>query len=968
MIEDTPSSSLLPSDLAASSGNLHQRALWRLEQAERTANLGAWEVDIPRRCLHASRQWQRIHGVTKNRFDLDELMETLAYPEDREAIDNALHEALAGTALYQITHRICRANDHAIRWVEVMGELERDADGRPVRLVGAALDVTERRRLEQEVQENEERLRLTLEATNDGIWDVDLITGHVTVNDRFCQMLGYAPGELETQLETLISSIHEEDQALVRARFEQHLRKGTAYGADFRLRCKDGHWRWIHGRGKVVARNHDGQPLRIVGTNCDIHERKLAEQTREACNSRLREAERIAALGHWEYDTATAAFTWSNEFYRIFGLDPSTTPPKLGELHRLFHRDDAPEFLDKSRRLFETGEPQSFTLRIYRRDGALRWLFSEARAERCATGEIVRCFGTAQDVTVREEAQERLHLAAQVFERIDDAVILAGPDHQILDVNPAFSRLTGYPKQAVVGLALEAVLDSGNDAAFWNEVRIGDAEPGYWHWHGERWERRQDGTQYRARIGVTVVHYHQGRLDRYLVIVSDMTRLRQTQEQVDFLANFDPLTGLANRERFRARLARALQGAERRAGQIAVLALDLDRFRAVNQALGPAGADEVLKTIGNALMCALGPEDTLARLGSDEFGVILPKAGSREEISDIAGQLQRCCAEQRVFSAQSFSMTTSIGIAVYPIDGFSVDALMRHADVALKQAKGRGRRRIQFFETMTAHAPQERLHFEACLNQALLKNELELYFQPQVHLATGQLVGAEALLRWNNDELGCVAPSLFIPIAEEMGLIQEIGSWALRNAIQQLVNWDQLGQTLPRLAVNLSVSQLESEALVNTIAEALAQADLQPARIELELTESFIMSHADHAAAVLEALRELGLRLSIDDFGTGYSSLAHLHRLPLHKLKIDKSFILPLPHDLRGQAITKTIIALGNSLDLEVLAEGVETAEQAAWLERAGCTLAQGYHFDRPLPAATFARRWLQPSLPVSED
>lgn len=806
-------------------------------------------------------------------------------------------------------------------------------------------------------KEQEERLRLVLEATNDGIWDVDLNSGHVSVNDRFFEMLGYAPGELEPQFESLLSAIHPDDQTFVRTRFEEHLRSGAPYVADFRMRGKDGSWLWIQGRGKVVARDHEGRPLRVVGTNSDIQARKLEEQARAESNRRLSEAERVAALGHWEYDIVRSTFTWSTEHYRIFGFKPGAPLPDVKQLAKVFHPDDAPEFLRAYRHLLETGQPVSFTLRIIRLDGSLRWLFSEARAERDATGQIVRCFGTTQDVTKREEAQQRLRQAARVFDSIDDAVIITGPDHQILAVNDAFSRVTGFPKHAVTGLALEAVLQSANDSAFWGGLWMQGGEQ--WRWQGERWERRQNGTAYRARIGVTAVDNEQGRVDSYIIVVGDITRLRQTQDQIDYLANFDTLTGLANHNRFRARLTQALQNAERKAGQTAVLLLDLDRFRIVNQSLGPAGADEVLKTIGNALTSALSPADTVARLGSDEFGVILPEICSTKEITEIAGHLQQCCADQRVFSGRLFSVTASIGIAVYPIDGVSADALMRHADVALKEAKRRGRQRIEYFETAMAYAPQERLHLEACLSQAVLRGELELHYQPQVQLGTGRLVGAEALLRWNNDELGRVSPAQFIPVAEDMGLIQEIGSWVLRNAAQQLISWDRRGQGLPRLAVNLSVIQLEYGDLVDEIAAILANCGLDPARLELEITESLIMSQAEHPAATLEALRDLGVRLVVDDFGTGYSSLAYLHRLPLHKLKIDKSFILPLPDDPQGQAITRTIIALGDSLELEVLAEGVESAEQATWLERAGCAFAQGYYFDRPLSPTAFATRWL---------
>jgi diguanylate cyclase (GGDEF)-like protein/PAS domain S-box-containing protein len=957
MVDDKRSPTKRIEATPASSDKPDQCARWRLEQVERIANLGAWEVDIRRRSLHVSLQWQRIHGVDQHQLSLDEAMDRLAHPDDLEAIVSALQKALAGESRYEVTHRICRGNDRAIRWVQALGEIERDPSGRPICLVGAALDVTERRWLEQTLQEQDERLRLTLEATNDGLWDIDLTTGQVTANNRFFEMLGYSPGELVTQIEPLFSAIHEDDQPRVRAKLDQHLRDGAAYSVDFRLRCKDGGWRWIHGRGKVVARDPRGQSLRMVGTNSDIHERKLAEQARDESNRRLHEAEQMAMLGHWEYDPTAQTFRWSRELYRIFGLDPSASPPNLHELRRFFHHDDTLEFSEKSRRFLETGVSDRFTLRIYRRDGALRWLFSEARAERDAAGRIVRCFGTAQDVTEWEQAQEQLRQAAKVFDSIADAVVIATPDHQIVAVNQAFSQITGYSAKAVTGKALEAVISSAQDTPFWDGLWVRVGERG--RWQGERWERRQDGELYRARICVTLAEDKGGRVDRYIIVIGDITRLRRTQEQLDFVTNFDALTGLANRKRFRARLEQALQTSEYQSDRIAVLLLDLDRFRVVNESLGPAGADQVLKTIGNALVSVLGPAHTVGRLDGDEFGIILSAISSSDEISDIAERLLQTCSEPRIFNGQRLSVTASVGVAVYPLDGFSADALLRHADVALKRAKERGRKSLEYFEFHLMQDPKDRLHFEACLSQALLKDELHLHYQPQVDLASGQLVGAEGLLRWTSPELGHVGPERFIPIAEDMGLIVEIGSRALDLAARQLATWDRHGMRLPHIAINLSVMQLEHIGLVDEIETILQKHAVDPARLELEITESLMMRQAAQPMTTLKALRDLGVKLVVDDFGTGYSSLSLLHRLPLHQVKIDKSFIFPLPNDTQSQAVTKTIIALGKNLGLEVLAEGVETAEQAAWLNSVGCPLAQGYHYDRPLAPEAFARRWL---------
>lgn len=820
------------------------------------------------------------------------------------------------------------------------------------------LDVTERKAAERALQEREERLRLTVAATNDGLWDLDAVSGRMTINERYGAMLGYGPGELDLRLDAVIALVHPDDRPAVRSRFEQHLHDDTPYALDIRMRCKDGSWRWLHTRGQVVARNAIGQPLRVVGTHTDIHARKLAEQALYESNERLREAERLAALGRWELVIESSELVWSHELYRIVGLDPAEPLPGLSALARLCHPDDADELRQRFDRALETGEPDRFTLRIFRRDGELRWLFIEGRTERGQTGRVQRCFGTAQDVTEREQTRERLREAAKVFESTADGVVVTNGDHQITAVNPAFTEITGYAEEQVCGQPVETVLASANEPTFWDQSQTPLVAGG--RWPGERWERRQDGARYRARLSVTAINGERGQLDRYLIVLSDTTPLHRTQQQVEFLSQYDPLTGLLNRRGFQARLDQLLLQAEQRAGRAAILIVDLDRFRVVNESLGPATADELLKQVASALSQLAGPTDTLARLGSDEFGLILPAIGTSEAIATVVNQLQQCCAERRLVGGQSVAITASVGIARYPQDGGSSDVLMRHANVALKQAKARGRQRVQHFEHPRVQGAPDRLQLEASLSQALVQNELQLHYQPQIQLCDGRLIGAEALLRWHSTELGPIAPQRFISIAEDMGLIHEIGAWLLRQAAQQLAAWDQAGQRLPRLAVNLSILQLEDQDLVERIAGLLEQYRLAPERIELELTESLLMQQAGQSTATLDALRRLGVRLAIDDFGTGYSSLAYLHRLPLHQLKIDRSFVDPLPGDPHAQAIAQAVIALGDSLSLEVLAEGVETAEQAAWLRDARCTLAQGYRYSRPLAPDAFAAQWLQ--------
>lgn len=740
-----------------------------------------------------------------------------------------MERALRGDEPYQIEHRILRADDRSVRIAEVTGELMRDAEGQPSRIIGVGLDVTERRAAEQALRGSEERLRLTLEATNDGLWDWDIGSGSLTVNDRLFEMLGFAPGELEPRVETFSERFHPDDREAVVGALERHLRDGTPYDVELRMQCKSGEWRWIHARGQVVERNDQGEALRMVGTNANIDARKQTE----------------------------------------------------GQLHQ----------------------------------------------------------------------------AAQVFENTADGVIVADAGYQILAVNPAVTDITGYPEADIVGESLSVLqVDASDDDIFRGFYR--DARQAK-RWRGLVWKRRKGGEPFRARMVVTRISSDSQGTVKYVIVFSDITRLHRTEEQLDLVKNYDELTGLANRGQFRIRLQQALQRARRNDTRLAVLILDLDRFRVINESLGQGSADQLLVLIASALSRALRPSDALARLGGDEFGLVLEPVENVHHVASIATQLLELCAEPKTVEGETLVITASIGIALYPSDGKSGETLMRHADVALKQGKEQGRQSLQYFESALAQSVEERLRLESGLRRALANQELELYYQPQVHLATHRITGAEALLRWKSEELGRVSPLRFIPIAEELGLIGEIGLWVLNEACEQLATWDAARLPLPKLAVNLSTLQLEQSDLVADIQRLLGRTGLDPARLELEVTESLIMRQADRAIASLNALRRLGVRLAVDDFGTGYSSLAYLRRLPFHQLKIDKSFVEELTRDAHSQAIVRTVIALGSSLDLEVIAEGIENSEQADWLLEAGCELGQGYLFDKALSGEELAKRWL---------
>lgn len=434
--------------------------------------------------------------------------------------------------------------------------------------------------------------------------------------------------------------------------------------------------------------------------------------------------------------------------------------------------------------------------------------------------------------------------------------------------------------------------------------------------------------------------------------------LRRSEEKLDFLAHHDPLTALPNRTLLADRLHQGIRRARRREGVMAVLFIDLDRFKVVNDSLGHAIGDELLRAAALRMAGQLRATDTLARVGGDEFVVLLEDADCARRAQTVAGKLLEVLEQPFFIRQQELFVTASIGISLYPSDGEDADALLRHADLAMYRAKSLGRNGVEFYRSEMSADIDAHLELGNALRGALARDEFVLHYQPQVDLDTGQLRGAEALVRWRHPHQGLVQPARFIPIAEELGIIVEIGGWVLEAACAQLARWRALGLRIPRMAVNLVAQQIEREGFVEQVETILARHGIAPEQLEFEVTESMIMRQAERGIASLSALRAMGVGISVDDFGTGYSSLGYLHRLPIDQLKIDRSFVSELDAQPDDAIIVRAIIALGRSLGLEVVAEGIETEAQAHFLKAEGCRVGQGYLYGRPCPAEDFLTRY----------
>lgn len=589
-----------------------------------------------------------------------------------------------------------------------------------------------------------------------------------------------------------------------------------------------------------------------------------------------------------------------------------------------------------------------------RRDGSLFWCLVSGRAldpHHPNEGSI----WVYADVTERRLAEEKLRLSATVLEHIADGVMVIGPERQIVAVNPAFTQITGYTEGEALGKDSSLTRSERHDDAFYAELWKELASSGFWR--GEIWNKRKNGELYLEWLTVSAVRDDHGVITHYVGVFSDITKVKESQEKLDHMAHHDPLTALPNRLLFHDRLHHALQRAARDHQQLAILFIDLDRFKNVNDTLGHHIGDELLKQVAIALAGKLREGDTLARLGGDEFIVLLEDVDGEFGAGHVAEKLMSMFEEPFMVSDYELFVTGSVGISLFPNDATDLNMLVRNADVAMYQAKARGRNGYQFYAPSMTGEGVERLRLEAMLRRSIEKNEIFINYQPQVEIDSGRLIGVEALVRWENPELGLVPPVRFIPLAEDTGFINQLGKWVLFEACRQMMRWQEAGLYVPKIAVNLSVKQFERGSIVNMVADILKETGLEPQRLQLEVTESVIMNTGD-ALVFINDLHSIGVGLAIDDFGTGYSSLAYLKQLPVQTLKIDRSFIKDISTDVNDEAIAIAIIQLGKSLNLSVIAEGVETEEQAAFLLRHGCNKAQGYFYSRPVSSAALQEKW----------
>ncbi len=565
-------------------------------------------------------------------------------------------------------------------------------------------------------------------------------------------------------------------------------------------------------------------------------------------------------------------------------------------------------------------------------------------------------WSTVEDISERRRQEAQNLLSASVFDNTVEAIVVTDADVRIITVNPAFSDITGFSADAVIGANPRMIKSDRHDVSFYKTLWDKLLTEG--KWQGQIWNRRKDGEAFLASQTISSVRDSNGAITHFVSIFIDITDLHHKDALLRHQAYHDALTGLPNRLLLQDRLGHAIEIGRRIGEEVAVMFIDLDRFKIVNDSLGHDIGDVLLMEIAERLQSCLRRSDTVARLGGDEFVAVLSNFNSVAEVAEVAEKIVSCMAETMVIKGHQLAVGASVGIAMFPQDGADVTTLMKDADAAMYRDKKSGRGTFRFFNAGMDGAAAERLSLEIALRHALEREEFELYYQPKVDLRSGACSGAEALIRWNNPERGLMMPRQFIPSAEESGLILGIGGWVLEQACRQLANWRENGQALVKLSVNVSPRQFIDQGLCDRLARLLELYRLDPSLLEIELTESTVMAEPDLAIKQLLKLRWNNTPVSVDDFGTGYSSLSYLKRLPINTIKIDQSFIHRVDAEADNAAIVAAIVGIARALGMDIIAEGVETEGEERHLLEAGCRLAQGYRYARPLPLDQF-EAWL---------
>jgi diguanylate cyclase (GGDEF)-like protein/PAS domain S-box-containing protein len=928
-----------------------RRALAILEEA---TDLVAWS-DLAGNIRYMNAALRRLRGIDRD-TPLDGMrVGEFHAPWARRLIEDVGMPAAMASGMW-VGETVMVGADGAQKTMSQLIMAHRNASGEVEYLSTIMRDLTEQKRTEAALREREAGLRMAQHVGKVGSWERDLSSNRLIWSEETFRIIGADPATFVPTRESLFERVHPEDISRLKQCSEDAQAGLSPFAIDYRVLLPDGAVRHVHARADVMF-DEKGRARRMVGSVQDITERKRAEEELKTSEQRFRRLVETTQVVPWTSDPEQQRFTYIGpQIEKIAGY-PAPAWCEPGFWRSKLDPTERDAIIESCREGLARGEDHELEYRFLAADGRWLWLREIVGVVVGANGRRT-LQGFLLDITLSKRAEGELRLAAEVFQSSGEGIVITDAQHCIRTVNPAFSHITGYAAADAVAKTPYSLSPS---------VRSADRERELWaevdrngYWQGEVWDRRRNGEVFPKWLTISVVRDTQGRPVNYIEIFSDITERKEREERVRHLAHHDALTDLPNRVLLTDRITQAVSLAERNRTRVAVMFLDLDRFKTVNDSLGHSVGDKLLQEVSSRLRLCMRTSDTVSRLGGDEFVILMPDMAYPGDIAVAAQKVLDAVSRPYNIDGHELVSTPSVGIAVYPGDGADVDTLLRNADAAMYHAKENGRNNYQFFtQDMNARA-LERLSLERSLRRALERDELRLHYQPQYDISSGRVVGMEALIRWEHPEHGLMSPARFMPFAEESGLILPIGEWVLQEACRQNRAWQDAGLPRLRVSVNISAVQFRQADFVHTVDRALGVSGLDARYLELEVTESAIMHDAEQVTESLRQLKGMRLELAIDDFGTGYSSLSYLKRFPIDRLKIDKSFVRDVTADTDDAAIIVAIIALTRNLGLRTIAEGVETSEQLDFLRQQGCHEAQGFLLSKPLPppdcAALLAR------------
>ncbi len=829
------------------------------------------------------------------------------------------------------------------------------------------LDVTELSDAQAELRVRERFLSATLLAVPDLLFVYDYEAScPIFVNEALRRHLGYDWEEIESLGCDFVAEMVHPDDVVPRENMRDYLGRlaaGEIIEQPVRMRQANGEWRQFQSR---AASLEDRGGLTRVGV---IIARDITDQLRVM--DRVNQQERRYKLLAENFsdiicttDVKLKVSYLSPSVERVLGYSSEELPgagrhilaanPTLREMQKVLRRDIARARRERRQpQLLELDYLRLFELEMTHKKGHAVLLEVQCSLMWDEAGALQGLLLVCRDVTQRAEMESDRRLAAKVFENSLEGIYITDAEGRISQINRAFTELTGYSLADVTGQRPSILAAVSRTVSFARVIKPVLETVGYWQ--GELWSRRSDGSEFPSALGITSVRGKQGEFLGYITTFKDITERRNTEDQIRKLAYYDPLTGLPNRSLFLDRLNQELQGAMRNNSHVALLFLDMDRFKSVNDSMGHAAGDVLLCKIAEKLSLCVRGNDSIARMGGDEFTIILSGFKDRAKAVvaavSVAHKVREVLGEPMVLHGREVFLSASVGIAVYPQDGEDATTLLQHADVAMYHAKQAGSNNFLFYvEAMNSQA-LEKLELQNGLYRAAVNHDFRAMYQPIVDLKSGRIIAVETLLRWDHPVRGPISPAEFVPVAEESGLIVRIGQWVLNEACQQMACWLSERFELQWVAVNISARQFAEGNLVRHVNNALDESALPPQFLELELTESILMDNMAYTLEALQDLKSMGVELAIDDFGTGYSSLSYLKQFPIDRLKIDRAFVTGLGDNVEDQRITQAILAIAHSFNLEVVAEGVENEDQLEFLTRQGCEAGQGYLFGHPMCA-----------------